>query len=76
MHSTSSFERGAARAIQPWERPMQYELEVDNAMSFAIPQTTADPSARRAGGGVEVHVTNEQSFVGTNDATMEWVSAV
>lgn len=57
-------EKGARRAVQIWERPLQMELEVNEAMSFSAP---------RARGALEVVLSNAQSFVVTNDERMELV---
>ncbi len=61
-------ERGARRAVQMWERPLQLELQVNEAMSFSVPRL-----GQRARGALEVVLSNEQSFVVTNDECMELV---
>lgn len=61
-------ERGARRAVQMWERPLQLELQVNEAMSFSVPRL-----GQRARGALEVVLSNEQSFVVTNDESMELV---
>jgi len=59
-------EKGARRAVQMWERPLQLELDVNEAMSFSAPR-----AGQRARGALEAIVSNEQAFVVTNDARME-----
>lgn len=61
-------EKGTRRAVQMWERPLQLELEVNEAMSFSAPR-----AGQRARGALEVVLSNEQSFVVTNDERIESV---
>jgi transcriptional regulator with XRE-family HTH domain len=63
-------ERRARRVRQSWERPLQFELRVDEAMSFSVP-----PNSQRTRGGREIVVISEHSFVVTNDESMEWARA-
>ena len=61
-------EKGARRAVQIWERPLQMELQVNETMSFSAPRL-----GQRARGALVVVLSNEQSFIVTNDERMELV---